>query len=160
MSVQQSVDWSTDEAQAILRRMHRSYGLRHKLLVLLLFLVLLALGVARTLIFHQPLILILTVLLMVGLAYWMNAAVQGSLRAARASGLTHYHLEEAEPVIHIRNDLGEFRIAFAEIDRISVLPGRLLVNYAGQSQMTLPDGPVASELQRRLNSSPAQKERR
>ena len=73
-----------------------------------------------------------------------------AVRAATLIGLSHYRLDDTEDVLHVQNAFGDFLLTLTQVDRLTSLPAGVVLDYAGQSRMNLPAGPVASELCRRL----------
>ena len=70
-------------------------------------------------------------------------------RAALASGVSTYRLDDA---LHIQNALGTFEITLTLIDLVRSYPAGQIVQYAGGSVLTLPDGPLCRELKHRVNT--------
>lgn len=63
-------------------------------------------------------------------------------------GLHRYRLEDQ--TLCIQNAAGDHKIPLSEMKRFRSSPAGIIVEYAGTSTFTLPDGPVCRELERRL----------
>lgn len=147
MTVEQTVDWSNPASLTALRRIHiqAMWSLRRTAPLA----VLIVLGLFEWLSLHSYSLLIAAgfVALLIFAATWrFNAHLR---RAALASGVSTYRLDDA---LHIQNALGTFKIPLTLIDLIRAYPAGMVVQYAGGSLLTLPDGPLCRELKRRVNS--------
>ena len=152
MSASQSVDWASESGQNILRRLHRQSLLRRDRITFLVLVVLFFVSLVHLLLSGESLLLWLAGACTGAVLLRIYLELNRAVRAAKLIGLSHYRLDD-EDVLHLQNALGEFRLPLTQIDRFTSLPAGVVLDYAGQSRMNLPAGPVASELQRRLKSS-------
>ena len=147
---QQTVDWADPAAVRALERLHRGDMWRGSL-GLVIGLGLLGVYAAwRWLREGQPLYFLAVMIFAALLLLRVRATLRRLEVAARASGVTSYRLEAAADTLHIHNALGDFHIPLTLMGPPRSSPGGLIVPYAGQSVLTLPGGPVCTELRRRL----------
>ena len=152
MSASQSVDWASESGQNILRRLHRQSLLRRDRITFLVLVVLFFVSLVHLLLSGESLLLWLAGACTGAVLLRIYLELNRAVRAAKLIGLSHYRLDD-EDVLHIQNSFGEFRLPLTQIDRFTSLPAGVVLDYAGQSRMNLPAGPVASELQSRLQPS-------
>ena len=147
MTVEQTVDWSSPASLTALNRIHAQANWSVRRTAPLA--VLMGLGVFEWLSVHSFNLLIAAggvALLILAVTRRFNARLR---RAALASGRTTYRLDDA---LHIQNALGTFEIPLTLIDLVRSYPAGLIVQYAGGSFLTLPDGPLCRELEHRIHT--------
>ncbi|WP_425147178.1 hypothetical protein [Deinococcus sp.] len=149
-SSEQTVDWADPAAVRALERLHRGDMWRGSL-GLVIGLGLLGVYAAwRWLREERPLYFLAVMIFAALLLLRVRATLRRLEVAARASGVTSYRLEAADDTLHVHNALGDFHIPLKLIGPPRSYSGGLIVPYAGQSVLTLPAGPVCTELRRRL----------
>ena len=147
MTVEQTVDWSNPASLTALNRIHAQamWSLRRTAPLA----VLIVLGLFEWLSLHSFSLLIaagFVALVILAGTRRFNAQLR---RAALASGMSTYRLDDA---LHIQNSLGTLKIPLTLIDLVRSYPAGLIVQYAGGSFLTLPDGPLCRELKHRVNT--------
>lgn len=143
MTVTQTVDWRTPEMQLVLNSI-QARQLRTPRLALAAAL---TLGVVLLALTGQPLLLIAAAVLTASHAWITRTHRQRLQQAAQASGLTTYHLTE-DGTLHIQNHLGQYEIPAGLRGRTHRYPQAITIQYAGNSTLTIPDGPVRTALER------------
>jgi hypothetical protein len=148
---QQTVNWSEPATHAALLALHRREALRGSRFTLATLALLLGIGVFQAVSAQNWLILLGAALVVALIARRIRLALARLSVAAQAGGTTHYHL--SGDVLHVQNTLGTFQIPLALMERVHAHPGGLIVVYAGQSVLTIPNGPLRRALEPRLSSS-------
>ena len=147
---EQTVDWADPAAVQALARLHQRDFWRVRLDLLIALGLLGGYAAWRWLREGQPLYFLAVMIFAALLLLRVRATLRRLGVAARASGVTSYRLEAADDTLHIHNALGDFHIPLKLMGPPRSSPGGLIVPYAGQSVLTLPAGPVCTELRRRL----------
>ncbi len=150
---EQTVNWADPAVQEGYLRLHRRDGWQTSRVSLAALALLTLIGVFQLSVAHTWLYLIAAaaVLALMLLRMWVVLARLRSLLPV-SDGLTQYRLE-AE-ILHIRNAAGEYQIPLAQMNRFRPYPDGLIVNYAGTSSFTLPEGPVCRDLKTQLKRPP------
>lgn len=150
---EQTVDWADPAVQESFLRLHRRDGWQTSRASLVALALLTLIGVFQVLSAHTWLYLIAAAAGL-GLMLLRIQLVLARLRRLlpHADGITRYRLQDR--TLHIRNTAGEYQIPLAQMTRFRPYPGGLIVQYAGSSTFTLPDGPVRRDLELQLKRAP------
>lgn len=146
---EQTVDWADPAVQAQHLRLHRRDGWQTSRASLVALALLTAIGVFQVLSAHTWIYLIAAVAVSGLILLCLQLALTRSRRLLPdADGITRYRLEDR--ALHSRNAAGEHEIPLARMKWFRSYPDGLIVQYAGTSTFTLPDGAVRRELELRL----------
>ena len=146
---EQTVDWADPAVQGQYLRLHRRNGWQTSRVSLVALALLTLIGVFQVLSAHTWLYLIAAAAVLVLILLRLRVALarlQGFLPVS--NGLTRYRLEDR--ALHIENSAGNYEIPLSAINGVRSYPAGIVVQYAGTSSFTLPDGPVRRDLERRL----------
>ncbi len=146
---EQTVDWADPAVQDGYLRLHRQDQWRTSRASLTALALLTLLGAFQLVIFHTWVWLIVAG---AGLGLIL-LRVQVTLARLRSflpatGGLTRYRLEDR--TLHIQNAAGDHEIPLGQMNKFRSYPAAIVVQYAGTSTFTLPDGPLRRDLERRL----------
>lgn len=147
MTIEQTVDWTDPASLTTLRRIHTqaAWSLRRTAPIA----VLAVLGLFEWLSLHSYNLLIAAGFVALVILFATRRVHAQLRRAALASGLSTYRLDDA---LHIQNALGTFDVPLTLINLVRSYPAGAIVQYAGASLLTLPDGPLCRELNRRVQT--------
>lgn len=151
MTAEQTVDWADSEVQSVYLRLHHQDQWRTSRASLVTVALLALIGVFQLVSAHTWVWLLAAVALL-GLVVLRVQVVLARLRRflPATDGLTRYRLEDR--TLHIQNAAGDHEILLSQMNRPRSYPEGIVVQYAGASTFTLPDGPVRRDLERRLKT--------
>ena len=150
---EQTVDWADPNVQHSSLRLRRRDGWQTSRVSLVALALLTVIGVFQVLSAHTWIYLIAAAAVS-GLMLLRIQLVLARLRRLPldVDGITRYRLENQ--ALYIRNTAGEYEIPLAQMKWFRSYPDGLIVQYAGTSTFTLPDGAVRRELELRLKRAP------
>ena len=148
MTVVQTVDWRTPEAQAVAVAAYRQRDRGRRISPGVALLLLLALGMVNLFASRLPWLLIAAALVGAFMLCVDAFVIRRLLRLAAGSGLTTYWLDSEASLLHIDNALGRFQLPLNLIRRQLPGPQALTLEYAERSTITIPNGPVRTALER------------
>lgn len=146
---EQTVDWADPAIQGEYLRLHRQDQWQTSRASLVALTLLALIGVFQLVSAHTWVWLILAGA-GPGLMLLRVQVVLTRLRSflPATDGLTRYRLEDR--ALHIQNAAGSYEIPLGQMKRLRSYPAGIVVQYAGTSSFTLPDGPLRRDLERRL----------
>ena len=151
---EQTVDWADPAVQGQYLRLHRQDQWRTSRASLVTVTLLALIGVFQLVSAHTWVWLIVAGVGL-GLIVLRVQVVLTRLRSflPATGGLTRYCLEDR--ALHIQNSAGDHEILLSQMNRLRSYPAAIVVQYAGTSSFTLPDGPLRRDLERRLKAPPS-----